>query len=103
MQWAMIDGTDQRWWIDTDSISLDQKQGITFFKMAMSDAAGVVPDSEKVQMGILSASVSEAIDCKTGEEFTYSFHNDDEGHWTKEMSNWPPEYHASVRHIVCGQ
>ena len=101
MQWTMIDGTDQRWWVDTDTISVDQKQGITFFTQAMSETAAVAPDATSAQMGI--GAVHEAVDCATGEEFTFSYHNDDNGHWTREMSNWPPAYHVSIRHIVCKQ
>ena len=100
-QWTMIDGTDQRWWIDAESITKDAKQGVTFFTESMSDQTAVPPDDRSAAMGI--ATVRAAIDCATGEEFTYSYGDDDDdnGHWTKEMSKWPPEYHASVRRIVC--
>ena len=42
-QWVMIDGTDQRWWIDTDNISPDKEKGVTFFVPAMSDQAACRP------------------------------------------------------------
>jgi len=97
--WTMIDASDQRWWIDLDSISVDTKQGVTFFTAQMSDTAGVPPDATATQYGI--ASVHQAIDCATGEQFNYNIDDNDEGHWSKDLSKWPPEYRASVRRIVC--
>ena len=97
--WTMIDASDQRWWIDLDSISADSKQGVTFFTAQMSDSAGVPPDATATQYGI--ASVQQAIDCSTGQEFNYNTDDDGNGHWSKDLSKWPPEYRASVRRIVC--
>lgn len=97
--WTMIDASDQRWWIDLDSISIDAKQAVTFFTAQMGDAPGAPPDATETQYGI--ASVHQAIDCSTGEQFNYSIDDNDEGHWTKDLSKWPPEYRASVRRIVC--
>lgn len=97
--WKMIDASDQRWWIDLDSISVDTNQGVTFFTAQMGHAAGVSPDATETQYGI--ASVQQAIDCSTGEEFNYSIDDNDQGRWSKDLSKWPPEYRASVRQIVC--
>jgi hypothetical protein len=97
--WTTIDGSGQRWWIDLDSISVDNKQGVSFFTEQMGDAAGVQPDVTETQYGI--AAVHEAIDCSTGELFSYDVDDNDEGHWSKDTNKWPPEYFASVRRIVC--
>jgi uncharacterized protein YraI len=98
-QWVMIDGTDQRWWIDTDSINADNEKGVTFFTQAMSDQDAVPPSAERVQDGI--GIVAEAINCTTAEQFMYSVGDDDVGHWNKDNNTWPPAYWTAVRHIVC--
>jgi hypothetical protein len=97
--WIMIDGTDQRWWIDTDTISPDKEKGITFFSEAMSEQGAVPPDAERVQDGI--GIVVEAINCTTAEQFIYRAGDGDDGRWSKDMNTWPPAYWASVHHIVC--
>ena len=98
-QWVMIDGTSERWWIDADSISPDKEKGVTFFTLAMSDQPGSPPASDRVQNDI--GVVSQAIDCATGEQYTYGYAGGDEKHWAKESSDWPQAYWASVRRIVC--
>ena len=100
-EWVMIDGTSQRWWIDTESISADKAKGVTFFTEAMSDQDAIPPAADRVQNNI--GVVSAAIDCATGEQYSYGYGDDDVGRWTKEMSKWPPAYWASVRQIVCKQ
>jgi hypothetical protein len=40
-----------------------------------------------------------AINCKTGQEYTYSAKHE---RWGPELSKWTPEYHTSVRRTVCG-
>jgi hypothetical protein len=98
-QWVMIDGTDQRWWIDTDSISPDKEKGVTFFTQAMSDQDAVPPSAERVQDGIGIG--AEAINCATAEQFMYRPGDDDDGRWSKDVNTWPPAYWTSVHHIVC--
>jgi uncharacterized protein YraI len=98
-QWVMIDGTDQRWWIDTDSINADKEKGVTFFTQAMSDQDAVPPSAERVQDGIGIG--AEAINCTTAEQFMYRPGDGDDGSWSKDVNTWPPAYWASVHHIVC--
>jgi hypothetical protein len=97
-QWVVIDGTDNRWWIDTDSISKDKEKGVTFFAQTMSTQPAV-PPGEGVGHDY-EPRVLMAINCTTGKEFYY---DDEDESWKDEESEWPPAYHASVRHIVCGQ
>jgi hypothetical protein len=94
-QWVMIDGTESRWWIDIDSFSPDAG-GATIFHEVMSEQPGVPPDDAAL---LSSGNANTAIDCKTGQEFL----NSSKYGWEYDPNKWPPEYHASVRNIVCKQ
>jgi hypothetical protein len=99
--WALIDGTRGRWWVDTSSIQTvkrDDGSVWTLFDQTMSTKAAVPPGDGPGHD--FEPSVEEAIDCATGHLFTY---DDEREKWGKEESKWPPEYFASVRHIVCKQ
>jgi hypothetical protein len=94
-EWVMIDGTQSSWWIDTDSFTHDAG-GVTIFKMVMSDQPGIPPDRAAQ---LRSGEANTAIDCKTGHEYLNSSRHG----WEYDPNKWPPEYHDSVRHIVCKQ
>jgi hypothetical protein len=89
-KWVMIDGTDSRWWIDSNSIS-KIKLGM-FFVTMMNDTRGALPVSPP------SIPVIMALDCATGERYQYS---EKRNKWEADQEQWGAAYDASVRRIVC--
>jgi hypothetical protein len=102
-KWVMIDGTEKAWWIDVNKIELDKDMGATFYYyMTMSSKPGVTPDIAGDYIPAISGYINDvnmAINCTTGEEYVYSRKQEN---WLPDREKWPPEYHTSVRRIVCG-
>ena len=97
--WVVIDGTEGSWCIDVNSITVNKDAGVTFYTETMSATPGISPSvgGPHVPVGY---EIYMAVNCTTGEEFTYNKRRET---WGPERTKWNAEYHASVRRLVCGK